>query len=519
MASAVETSAAGYQRAARTEPGARGRHRTTIGYAVFGALVGAALMAVAHRALIDDTYITLSYVRNMVTDFHWGLIPTEESNAATSPLNVLLLSAATWLVSLLTGDVRPVLGLSVLTVVLTALLTGWAAATAQRLGRSGAWSLAVLAVVLANPFVNSSLGLEVVLESALLVGLLGAAVSGRRVSFGVLAGLLVLTRLDLAVIVAVVFLLSPSVRRPLWRAPLIAAVVAGPWFVFSWFHFGSAIPDTFVIKTLQKSFGEATFANGLWEWWGPRGWLPLWIALVPAAVGLLTLLALLVAGARRRLRPEQWPIAGLALGGVAYFGAYSALGVPPYQWYYVPTTVSLGVAGVLGIALLTGPVAGRRRITALAGPVVVTVALVVAYAVALPGPSLVWDRATYFGNWAMPQQALEIGAEVGDLVGDDTVLAPPEIGTLAYACGCSIVDPFSDRGRSLELVEERIDEAGPLGRRLLEWNFSRLDRDQQPRPAQYELVYSYDPPPPGLPSWPVSSPATGNATYYLQPLP
>ena len=36
------------------------------------------------------------------------------------------------------------------------------------------------------------------------------------------------------------------------------------------------------------------------------------------------------------------------------------------------------------------------------------------------------------------------------------VIAPPEIGTLAYYCECSIVDAFSDRGRVVPLIEERV---------------------------------------------------------------
>ncbi|MPQ99782.1 hypothetical protein GB931_18035 [Modestobacter sp. I12A-02628] len=488
--------------------------------ALVGGLVGAAGIAVAHRALIDDAYITLAYARQLAEHLHWGLIPTEESNAATSPLNVALLAAATRLVALVTGEIRPVVGLGVLTVVLSALLTGWAASLSRRLGASAGWALVVLAVVLANPFVNSSLGMEVLLTATLLVGLTRAAVHGRVAGFGVLAGLLVLTRVDLGVIVAVVFLLSPQVRR--WGAVAVAAVVALPWFVFSWWHFGSAIPDSFVIKTLQGSFGEATFANGLWEQWAPQSSFAVWLAVAPALLGVLLVLGMLVAGACRRLPRERWPLVGLGLGGVAYFAAYSALGVPPYQWYYVPSTVSLGVAGVLALAAPTArwrPAGARPAPITRLIPALLTVAMVALGVSVLPGSWVDWERPTFFGNWALPQQYVAIGADVGRIVGDATVEAPPEIGTLAYACECSMVDEFSDRGRTLELVQARIDEAGTVGQALLLANFTRLDRDQAPRPAEYRLVYSYDAAPPGVPSWPVSSPATGDAVLYLEPLP
>jgi hypothetical protein len=44
-------------------------------------------------SLIDDSDITLAYARNFAVHFHWGLIPQEMANSATSPLNVLLLAA------------------------------------------------------------------------------------------------------------------------------------------------------------------------------------------------------------------------------------------------------------------------------------------------------------------------------------------------------------------------------------------------------------------------------------------
>ena len=138
-----------------TAPQGGRRRGGDLWWAVPGALVGAVVMYVAHRGLIDDAYITLSYARNVAEHLHWGMIPTEESNTATSPLNVLLLALATW-ISGVTGQLRPVLGLGILTVALSAAMAVWAAQIARRINVSGAWSLAVLAVVFANPFVNSA---------------------------------------------------------------------------------------------------------------------------------------------------------------------------------------------------------------------------------------------------------------------------------------------------------------------------------------------------------------------------
>ena len=103
-----------------------------------------------------------------------------------------------------------------------------------------------------------------------------------------------------------------------------------------------------------------------------------------------------------------------------------------------------------------------------------------------------WTHPVIFGNWALPEQYLAMGEEIGERVGDATVKAPPEIGTVAYACDCSVVDVFSDPGRTLPLIEKRIREAGPVMRFLLEANFARLDRTQRPRRAEYRLVWTRD---------------------------
>jgi hypothetical protein len=100
-----------------------------------------------------------------------------------------------------------------------------------------------------------------------------------------------------------------------------------------------------------------------------------------------------------------------------------------------------------------------------------------------------------------------MGAELGDRV----VRSPGEIGTLAYACRCDIVDPFSDRGTLLPQVDQRIAEAGPVMRLLLRLNFANLDRPPAAVPDR-ALVYE-----PGVPDgrWPVTSVWRGEGSFLL----
>lgn len=496
---------------------ARPRRGGELWWALPGAAIGVLAMWIVHRALIDDAYITLAYAKNFAVNAHWGMIPGVEANTATSPLNVLLIAAVTRLIALVGGGIRTVVALGVLTVALTAAMAVWTAQIARRIGVSGAWSLVVLVLLFANPFVNSAVGLEVVPVAAVLTGLTAQAVRGRRVWFGVFAGLAVLTRLDLGIIVALVYLLTPALlRRRWWVSPVVAIAVSLPWFAFSWWHFGSAIPTTFVIKTLQKSFGDATFANGLWKFWEGGLRLPVALAVIPAVIGIVVAVVWLVAGIRRRLAPERWPLVGLALGGAAYFVAYCVIQVPPYHWYYVAPTVAPGLTGILAVALGLRRLGGRAVLRTV-WPAVTTAVVLVLAVVSFGGRSIPWTTPVLYGNWALPTDYLAVGRDVGKMVGNATVAAPPELGTVAYACDCDVVDVFSDPGLDVPLIQQRIDEAGTLTRFLLRANFHHLDRSVRPLKPTYLLGWTQGPVPPGvIRTWPTHAPGTGPATMYLQ---
>src|SRR6185437_16927434 len=89
---------------------------------------------------------------------------------------------------------------------------------------------------------------------------------------------LVLARPDTAVVVVVVAL----VLRPGWlRAIGAALAVTLPWYVFSWFALGSALPDTLLMK-----------ANDAWDVFGFWNGPVLYLLKFPAATALSFLPAL-----------------------------------------------------------------------------------------------------------------------------------------------------------------------------------------------------------------------------------
>lgn len=510
----------------RAEPAAEesGTGRWVAVGLALAALGSGAVFWLVHGALIDDAYITLSYARNVARDLHWGLIAEEVSNAATSPLNVLLLAAATVLAGLFGQGAVAGLGI---VFVGASTVTCWWWFRITRATKLPGWTVVLgVGTILLNPFVLSASGLEVLLIAAVLVGMLAAVTRREPLAFGVLSGVAVLVRLDLALFVLVmglVLLRAVGFAR-FGRGVLAGVGVALPWYLFSWVHFGSAIPDTFVIKTLQGSFGSWTFFDGpLYYYTGFP--LATVVSFGPAALGLVGLACWLVTVTYRRLRSSATrtgpsnlaAAASLGTGGVVYYAAYSLLGVPPYQWYFVPTIVSLSCL----FTVLVGAVASAGNVSRLVSlPLVATASagLVLGAYVDLE-QGLPWRTPVIFGNWATPDDYARVGRQLADQVGDATVIAPPEIGTLAYFCDCAIVDAFADRGRVAPLIRERIDNAGPVGRALLELNYLWFDGNQSPRPAQFRLLWQEGPAPAGQPrAWTVRSPRTGVNHLRLVPV-
>ncbi len=485
------------------------------------------IFVMVRGSLIDDAYITLAYAKNLALHLHWGLIPQEVSNTATSPLNVVLLGALTAITRVF-GGVHPVLALGALSVA-SVMVMAWGWTRLLRVWRLP-WVVGALgvAVVLVNPFLLSSIGLEVLLIPTLLILLLVTAIEERPGLFGLVAGLTLLCRLDLVVFVALIAVATPAVRRSWRRSVTITALTAAPWFVLSWFLLGSAVPDTLLIKTTQQTvWGVWTFGIGPVLYFMNRS-NAVTVAFLPALVGLFALIAWLVARTAVRWEtahrlPPIGPAAALAAGGVAYYAVFSLLGVPPYHWYYVTPMISLSMFGVIAIGAWWQRAREQTRLR----PAVPALALCLVALVALASlardvkQGVPWRAPLISSNYATADAYADIGVALsGQLGGATAELQMGEIGTLAYFCDCALVEQFSDRGFVMTLIDDRIDQAGPLTRLAYKVNYLWLDRTQQPRPHQYTLRRALGPAPiPGPTVWPLESRWSGVSHLELSPAP
>ncbi|MGW7532117.1 hypothetical protein [Amycolatopsis sp. NPDC054798] len=476
---------------------------------LLGVAAASALVFISARGhLIDDTYITLSYARNLAFHGNWGLLAGSTSNTATSPLNVLFLAALTFVLR------DAVLAAGFLYVAGQVLLV-------QALRRMGAitglprwFPVLATAALTVNPLLVSSIGMEVALGAAGLGWLLVFSAERRPFAFGLVAGALSLVRVDLLLFAGVIFL----ARRRFWvdglRSVQGAALVAVPWFAFSWVVLGAAVPDTLVIKTLQgarQAWGKWEFGNGVGLYWEnmPGQTVLAFLCVGLAALAGLRWLVLALCGdaAFRRLLP----FAALAIAGAGHGLAYVFLKVPPYHWYYGPGIVA---ATLFTCAVVAGSARRAERALGLTAVGSLFAGSVVGYA----GAGLPRDFAPFTSNYTSSAQYAEIGKEVGRLAGDRTVASADEIGVLAYTCDCAIIDVFSDRGRMPGAIGELEARAGHLSRGLLRVNFAFFDDTVRPRKLDLALRRVRGAPPPGsLGCWTISAPMSGTARLCLVP--
>lgn len=470
-----------------------------------GAAAASALVfALVSGNLIDDTYITLSYAKNLAFHAHWGLIEQGTANTATSPLNVLALAAVTFFVR------DAVLAAGIVFVAAQVLLVLGLRRLGERTDLPAAFAPVTFAMLLVNPLLLSSVGLEVALGATGVVWTLVYAGERKAGRLGVVIGLLALVRIDLLLIAAVLFAARREFWTGIWRTAFAALAVMLPWFGFSWLVLGSAVPDTLVIKISQQSWGPFSFTNGPLLYWrnfpaeAALSFLPLPLA------GLVGVLWIVQYRRGSDIARRLTPFVALAVAGALHYLAYSRLGVPPYHWYYAPSII--GATIFLAACACAVPDRVRRGTWIATGGVLV--ASVVVYAL----PGLPRQFAPITSNHASTTEYREIGQELASIAHGRKVETAGEVGALAYACDCELVDEFSDRGAVDPAITETKRRSGDLGRALLEANFHNFDHSVAPISPDLVLATTRRPPPPtALASWRIDSPWMGTQNLYLMP--
>jgi len=470
-------------------PGPGSRSTTTGTWAATGrsgliwATIVIALFAYARifqRTYIDDTYITLQYVRNLADHLSWGFFPGQTTNTATSPLNVIVLAG----VAKLTG--------SALTAVALAMAIEWTLTLAVllRISRqvtgTAHGGVLIFAIIAANPLLLSAIGLEGSLYILLLLTALLMFLTNRWLPLAVAVGLLTITRPEGVLFLSIVLMCFPADWRTRGRLLLACALTILPWYLFSWIHLGSLIPDTLLIKIDQQPWaGTTLFVNG------PLLYLDRFPAATIGSVWPLLFAPLAIPALRRSTPVARRAMAGMTLYGVAHYFAYSALGVPPFHWYYTHQIIVIAVLGGLGGAEALRWLTHRsgRSGQMLAWPATLLPAVTLITLLAGQGDPL--TQAAIHSNWARPDQYRAIAATIQtEVAPGETVDFRGEVGTLSYYSDRYLLDTFTDMSRTSAAID-RLRDGQPIPFQwLLDLNFFwRNDPDALP-PSGYVIDFA-----------------------------
>ncbi len=440
---------------------------------VFFTLLVFAYTSLFRSALIDDAFITLQYAKTLLGSGTWGFYPGHVSNTATSPLNVLLLAG----VALVTGpsEAAAVVLASASFVGLTFVL----ARLSHRLFGVEEFGYLASGAVLFNPLLVSTIGLESLLLLTLLMAALYAYAAGKWGWMGALLALVTLTRPEGVLFFLLFWAFTPGARQKR-RVALLYALVCAPWFLYSWIHLGSLLPDTFFIKIARKSWEQWSFANGLGLYLKARPWVGA-LAFFPLPLGLILLPT---RGARsvRVLVLAGW-------SALAHFAGYTLLSVPPYHWYYTPTVGLAILVSVFGLGALWSQTRepGRRELL-LKGAFLLFVALPgLGMASILLRDGAPLPEAPIHTNWATQGQYREIGGWLSENHRGQVIALDGEIGTLAFFCDCHLLDGFSHRRWMDRYVANLVDGDGLLAL-LFRLNFAFYRPSAPFPPPAYTLT-------------------------------
>ncbi|MBL8701445.1 MAG: hypothetical protein JNK67_23910 [Alphaproteobacteria bacterium] len=447
--------------------------------------------------ITEDAYYALSVARNIASGHGFAIEPGLVTNGF-QPMFTVLEAAA----FVLGGDdaiaLRWVVVLSWVAHVgaagLAALVAGdaWPAATKAEYDHRRA--LAALLYLAAPLMLNHAYnGLEtgatlffyLALARALQIG--GTTTRLGAVLCGGLGGLLVLARIDAAIVVTV--LAVAIAVRGLRRGPidalargalfgLAALAVSLPWWAFNIVQFGSPMPTSglaqqgFEITLLRAAFAATALGKVLVPWLyfgsaeGSIASLPilddLGITLFDfarwgAALIFIVLVTRASNGAWRaippsdRVRESVWAGQALAVG-FAVIVAYYALNFTAY-WFYYRYFAPLIAFSVVIAAISAGRISARER-----GRWVVPAAVVVACLQSVALIALAWNGVGLFGQSDYRDQV----ALVNDVVPPGETVAAGQSGTLGFfrahvvnLDGKVNRDAIGQQGRSIDYLRER----------------------------------------------------------------
>ncbi|MBX7138389.1 MAG: hypothetical protein K1X83_10445 [Oligoflexia bacterium] len=368
------------------------------------------------HALVDDSFIFLRVAEHIAKGEGWQYNIGEISNPCSSYLYPLLLSG------LLTigfeGEqvllIAYALSLFVLTVGIWMCFSG----------TSRVIQLLITVIVLCEPVLVRSAGMETALFLALVVWSGVTCSRGMPFGAGLLAALAALCRVDgLALFPILLAAQILSKRKGLMRLCCGYFILLIPALIGAYLYFGSLLPNSLSVKFFQSHNG----------WWAEQGnWVTHWIDqlflsylqifLIPCALYLILKSA--------EIKRLVAPLVVIAFG-LVQAATYTCFSAPVgYYWYYAPGNLAVYAAILLGAFLFL-----REKLK------------VIPYRPSyLIGGGLLFILCYGFGARIIPSYPNSAAYRVASTLirsyaSDGNTVASMEIGYLGYFTGLKVIDP------------------------------------------------------------------------------
>ncbi len=210
----------------------------------------------------EDAFITFRISRQIASGNGFVYNIGEPMYGSTTPLLTLLL--ALW-IKFISTDV--VFAARLVNIIATAAMLFFSWQAVKALNRSVFEQIGVLLALLTSSkllYMNTQ-GMETPLALALMAASWYFWLKDRPNLVGLMCGLLLWTRIDLAFWVLILIILASFSRlQDAFRIAFISAVTYLPWVVFAFFYFGSPIPFTVTAKWVAYNlFNESPYLGQL----------------------------------------------------------------------------------------------------------------------------------------------------------------------------------------------------------------------------------------------------------------
>jgi hypothetical protein len=421
------------------------------------------------NALIDDTFITLSYVKSILHDGTWGMYSGYLTNTATSPLNVILLSA----ISVCTHS--PIESVIILTLICFVAMLMFLSEISSKIFSNVVYGYVGATLIIFNPLLISTLGLETYLFITLFIASLYAYLIKRWTILSIFLALLTLTRADGFLIFSIYLIFIPTLKDKV-KILLLFILFITPWYLFSWIHLGSFIPDTLMIKRWQKTWFGWSYWDGLFLYF-KKSWLETLLSF--SSLPIVFLLCAI---------PSKKKIPFLLLGflGIGHFISYCILRVPPYHWYYATEIVSLILIATFIIGLIFEQKIRSSRMFKILVCILIVIPMI-GMSYILLSKGLFLKEMPIHTNWATHEQYKTVGLWLKKNYPKSSIFLYGEVGTLAYYSDCYLWDAFGDRCIIESNIEKNIKEGG-LRSLIYQFNFKFFSRHNKIPKYSYKLV-------------------------------